>query len=400
MPSQWRVGTLQYQKETFMPAAPPMLSLYRKKGKPLPRRPVAARFEDFFMGTLETEFERFDNPFPQLRFDNRPPQGYIWPIIEPKKGPPIPPLPPIIQKLMKFCWKCSEPSDNARVNTGVLIGTRGSAMQNSETKKWAYTPKYKQLSEEIVSSTYHPQQRPTPTNLTTTFPNDSKIASDWKVFDQIKRTNAVTFRGDSRDPNEILRAMKGFGPPNSRTDSHYIEWNIFDAFSDYLSRRYGRKLTIDRKKFTELVLAAVPARDEQSLLIDYMMWRKITDKEAIHLGRMVENECLKGYISTSRAIDTSLDFATAGGQRPGWLYVTLVHGGFVVPSGAHLNWGSQEGEIAQWGRIPAARIVGFRHVQQSGRLDGPIFLRSSFLDSEDEAATKIACIMSGWWGPS
>ena len=35
----------------------------------------------------------------------------------------------------------------------------------------------------------------------------------------------------------------------------------------------------------------------------------------MHLGRMVENECLKGYISTARAIDTSIAFATGFRQN-------------------------------------------------------------------------------------
>jgi len=250
----------------------------------------------------------------------------------------------------------------------------------------------------VGSDTYHRQVRPTQTVLPVLMPNDTKIASDWKLFEQIERTNAVTFRGDSRDPKAIIRVFKGFGPPNSRTDAYYLENNVYEAFKWYLNQRYKRDLT--QKEFLNALREAAPTMKQQSLLVDYMMWRKITDKEAVHLGRMVENECLKGYISTARAIDTSLEFATREGDnfhaREGWLYLTVVHGAFVVPPGAHLYWGSQEAEIAQWGAIPAARVVGFRHVTKQEIPDGHIFIRRSFRMLEPKVSDYMMAVMSGW----
>jgi hypothetical protein len=130
------------------------------------------------------------------------------------------------------------------------------------------------------------------------------------------------------------------------------------------------------------------------MLVDYMMWRRITEKEAVHLGRMVENECLKGYISTARSIDTSICFGTNYTKRPGWLYLTVIHGGFVVPWGHQNDWGSEEAEIAQWGAVPAEQIVGFMHLDQY-KPDGPIFIRRSFRKSEPQAFEYMFNVMSG-----
>lgn len=93
----------------------------------------------------------------------------------------------------------------------------------------------------------------------------------------------------------------------------------------------------------------------------------------------------------------------------GWVYVTIVHGGFVVPHGMKVNWGSVEGEIAQWGAIPAERIVGFFHVQTAkveavAGSDSPkkiprgptgsIFIRRFFRKSDPAAFEYIFNVIS------
>ena len=245
----------------------------------------------------------------------------------------------------------------------------------------------------VQNQAYHSQVRPTKQMLPTGTPNDAAIAADWKVFQQIKRTNAVTFRGDSRPPREVINEMGGFTPPISRTDRYYIENNLYNAFSDYLERRYDRKLGKD--VFLRAVDAAAPTAEDQKLLVDYMMWRKLTEREAVHLGRMVENECQKGYISTSRSIDSSLEFATRHLAVDGWLYVTVVHSGFIVPWGSTAHWGSEEAEIAQWGPIPSSRIVGFVGVTKYCKPRTPIFMRRSFRKNENAAFEYMYKVMSG-----
>jgi hypothetical protein len=228
--------------------------------------------------------------------------------------------------------------------------------------------------------------------MATTLPNNTAIASDWKVFQQIKRTNAVTFRGDTRAPNDVITKAGGFHPPSSRTDQFYLEERIYKFFADYLDRRYQRKLT--KEEFLRAVSSAAPLESDKKLLVDYMMWRKICEREAVHLGRMLENECLKGYISTARSIDTAISFGTAYNSKPGWVYVTVVHSGFIVPWGKTTIWGSEEAEVAQWGPIPGERIVGFMHLSQF-KPDSQIFIRRSFRKKEPKAFEYIYNVMSG-----
>ena len=190
----------------------------------------------------------------------------------------------------------------------------------------------------------------------------------------------------------MIGRQNGVHPPNSRTERYYLENNIYGAFDGYSQRRFQRP--VDKADFIRAVDSAVPNQDDQRLLVDYMMWRKIVEREAVHLGRMVENECLKGYISTSRAIDSSTFFGTAYHTKPGWLYLTVVHGGFVVPFGDKHYWGTGEAEIAQWGPIPGERIVGFVHLD-GYKPDSEIYIRRTFRKEEPKAFEEMFNIMSG-----
>ena len=340
-------------------------------------KPKTATFDNSLnndIGWLATEFEAFE-PNPKYSWNARPmPSKDAWPIVVPNKAPLIGDLPKIIENLVKATWKYAEPKAGA-ARGNIIMGTRGMAAPGN-----------------VAAETFHAQQRPTTPNIKSTFPVDTPIASDWKVFEQIKRTNAVAFRGDTRPPIEVISNQNGFNPPNSRTDRFYLENNIFNAFDSYSKRRFQRP--VDKGDFLRAVDSAVPAAADQKLLVDYLMWRKITEREAVHLGRMVENECLKGYISTARAIDTSIGFGTAYNSKPGWIYLVVVHGGFVVPWGAKNNWGSEEAEIAQWGSIPSERIVGFMHLDRF-KPDSAIFVRRSFRKNEPKAFEEMFNVMSG-----
>jgi hypothetical protein len=338
-------------------------------------KPKPAKYDNSMandLGWLPTEFEPFE-PNPKYSFKGRvPPLKNQWKLVVPKSAPPIGDLPTLIKNVIKVTWKFAEPSKDA-VRGPVTIGARGGVV----------TP---------GKGPYHPQVRPTSPAITTTFLNDNAIASDWKVFEQIKRTNAVTFRGDSRPPIEVIEKAGGFHPPISRTDRYYLENNVYKAFEDYLQRRYTRTLT--KEEFLRAVDTTAVTNADKSLLVDYMMWRKITEREAVHLGRMVENECLKGYISTAKAIDSSILFGTRYNKVPGWLYLTVIHGGFEVPWGHEQYWGSEEAEIANWGPVPAAQIVGFVHLDQ-WKPNGPIFIRRTFRKSEPQAFEYMFNVMSG-----
>jgi hypothetical protein len=287
--------------------------------------------------------------------------------------------------MIELMWKTAEPSATAQ-RGNVTMGTRGLAPA--------------QLN---IADKYNPQVRPTKAAISTNTPNFTEIASDWKVFQQIERTNAVTFRGDTRPPKEVISVQNGFGPPDSRNDRYYLENGIYDHFSGYLQRRYNR--TVTKQDFLSAVDRTAFGNEAKALLVDYMMWRKICEREAVHLGRMVEQECLKGYISTARCIDTAIQFGTRHNSQAGWMYVTVVHGGFIVPWEDKF-WGSGEAEIAQWGRIPGERIVGFRYLrdrnpagltpeERAAGPDGPIYIRKSFRKAEPKAFETIFNYMSG-----
>ncbi len=326
------------------------------------------------LGWLLQHFEPFE-PSPKHPWDRktRPASKDDWKIVKPKTAPPVGSLPLIIENMVKMTWKFAEPPrDAARSN--VVIGARGQAAP-------------------ALSQTYHPQVRPVKPDITTTYPNASAIASDWGVFRQIERTNAVSFRGDSRSPHEVIVKCRGFSPPNTRTDRYYLENNVFKAFADYLKRRYTRDLS--QADFLRAVDSSAPRAEDKKLLVDYMMWRSVVERESAHMGRMVSSETLKGYISTSKSIDSSINFGTRYCSTPGWVYLVVVHGGFIVPwDGTKHFWGSEEAEIAQWGPIPAERIVGFRRLTRF-EPEGPVFIRRTFRKAEPKAFERMYNVMSG-----
>jgi hypothetical protein len=335
------------------------------------------------IGYLVADFEPFQ-PHPNYDFKRQVPPKNVWKTVVPKTAPRIGNLPQVVQDMIKMTWKIAEPAKDApRLapnHNPVFMGTRGMA-QNS-----------------FANATYRPQVMPYDRIVVTKMGNKDAIATDWAEFNQVERTNAVTFRGDLRSPIQVIKGAGGFYPPNTRTDRGYLVKKIYPGFKSYLKRRYDRDLPED--VFLKAVDSAAPTDEDKKTLADYVMWRRIMEKESSHLARMTDNELLKGYISTARAIDTSIDFGTAFGTEPGWLYLTVVHGGFIVPWGKGKVWGTEEGEIAQLGPVPAERIVGFRRLDKPSILEryqpvGPVFIRHSFRKSEPEALEKMFKIMSG-----
>ena len=55
--------------------------------------------------------------------------------------------------------------------------------------------------------------------------------------------------------------------------------------------------------------------EERRLLASYASFMAIAHGEAHHLGRMVSDERLKGFISTTRSFYVASDFATDTGKR-------------------------------------------------------------------------------------
>lgn len=365
-----------------------------KPAKPQPFSPLASTNDALIRPTLSAAlavagFEAFE-PNPQYGFKPAQRTGKqvhgMWNFVEPTNAPPVPgykQLPDVFQRVFEKCWKVAEPSaERGRF----LVGTRGMDFPNQAA---------------VLSQNYRPEVRPSRTNIDTVFPNKDAIASDWSQMQSIERKNAVAFRGDGRSPQEVIVKCNGFTPPITRTDDNYLydsDRSVFVYFNDYLQRRYNRKIT--KAEFLAAVKNGAPFLNDKKLLIEYTRWRALLQRESAHLGRMVENEVDKGWISCSKSIDSSRAFACDTYNRPGWLYLVVVHGGFVVPDEMSKKktviWGSGEAEIAQWGGVPAERIVGFTHVAQTSIPDGPIFIRRSFRHSEPKAFEHMFNVMSGW----
>lgn len=343
-------------------------------------KPKIANIEDSeinpdHIGFLAAEYEPFE---PNSKYDytaralTMPKLASGWKIIRPKKGPPLGDLPRIMTKMFDITWKLTEPAAGA-ARGNVIMGARGAVVPDSVRK-----------------ATYHPQVAPSKGIDVKFNSNQGAIATDWDNFKQIPRTNAVTFRGDKRTPREVINLYGGFDPASSRTDRFYLENNLYHGFNGYLQRRFQRQLS--KADFLKAVDSSAPSPDDKKMLVDFLMWRQILKREEAHLGRMVSTECEKGYISTSRSMDSSINFAISG-YKPGWLYIVIVHSGFIVPEEKKI-WGSREGEIAQWGRIPKERIVGFRYYP-TVYPKGPIFISRTFRKTEPEAAKYFYNVMSG-----
>jgi len=329
------------------------------------------------IGWLQTEFEPFEpnSQYSWVKGARGEVYNSSWKTtVVPKNGPPAAgSMPDVVKRMVKSTWKITEPKAGA-TRGNIMMGTRG-------------------MANPIINPTYNPQVRPNE-GIPVQMGNDSAIATDWKLMETLARTNAVTFRGDKRPPAQVISRANGFHPPDTRTDRYYLENGIFKAFAGYFYARYNRQ--IDQNDFLRAVDTAAPSPADKVMFIDYMTWRMLMDREAAHLGRMASEQCLKGYISTSRAIDSSIGFSQMG-SGGGWIYLTVVHDGFVVPDtvrGRNVSWGTHEAEIAQWGPIPAERIVGFRHFPTYEGA-GPIFIRRSFRKSEPKAFETMFKVLSG-----
>lgn len=295
-----------------------------------------------------------------------------------------------MQKMIDATWVIAEPKG------GVVRGSAGNQVGlDAPTIGMRGTPEPLFKAVRPANETYHPQERPSAPVMLTIMGNKSAIATDWGLHDTIERVNAVTFRGDKRPPFALIIGAGGFSPPETRRDRYYIENKIAVAFKDYLWRRFSR--TVELEPIIRAIDGQAKLQEDLDLAYEYLVWRAILHKELAHLARMVDNEFLKGWSSTSRVLDSSMTFALFN-QTPGWLYVTVVHSAFVVPY-AHISrsetWTSGEAEIAQYGPIPAERILGFAHVSKEHVVDTPIFMRNTFLYDEPKAFQAMFQALSG-----
>ena len=354
------------------------------------------------LGWLPTEFiplepdPRFVNmPNPPMEWPVTPKSparpADEWPIVRATSAPPVrTDLPLLIERMIPRGrpWGFAEPKDraphgSAGQHVGLdapLMGTRGMPQSLFKT--------FQQPGE-----VYHKQQRPTRPVMDVVMGDDgAAIANDWALHRDVERVNAVTFRGDKRSPYQLIVRAGGFFPPNTRTDPDYKKRNVAWAFTDYLWRRYQQNADADDVK--RVIEQTLVSQSDLDLFNQYVVWKALVTKEASHMARMTDNEFDKAWISTSKCRTNSEVFVTYN-NTPGWMYIVIVHSGFVVPFGRGGVWETQEAEIAQYGPITADRIVGFCHYCPFVGRDTPIFLRESFRRKEPKAFEAMYRALSG-----
>lgn len=123
-----------------------------------------------------------------------------------------------------------------------------------------------------------------------------------------------------------------------------------------------------------------------NIFVEYEIWRAILDAEKFHIGRMVDDEFLRGYISTSRDVKVARTFlsnASHGGGKSndGAVYALHSEGGFLLPPRAQHVHGTKgtEAEIAHPGPLPWTKVMAFRCFNPTDFNDPRTFIRSQHL---------------------
>lgn len=293
------------------------------------------------------------------------------------------PLEPSFKRFLDLLWKPAElhrdlPQTNYLAQTRVAGAGARQALQPGRPP----VPTFQNVS---------------PTKPAAQAPHLDGLARDWKGMLDLKREIAFTFRGDSRSPQDMKTVYKGFQPNSARNDQMYLHNQVFEAFASYLQRGYQKQITLDQ--FKDALSKAMSDPQSTRLFVEYASWRMLIKSEEMHIGRMLANEVLKGYISTTKAVPVAKGFAlTKVGATEGWVYCVLIEGGYEVPDQGKSHWTATFGEqeIAYPGAVAWDKIYGFRKVMKATRkFEGNIFLRSGFTASEKDAAEQVDKLLSG-----
>ncbi len=343
---------------------------------------------DAGVGSMAAEFEAFE-PNPRYTSTAIGDTTAAYPLIESKDKSKLPPIDPILQRLIQSKWTRAEPQEMKKPG-------------DDKQKVYSPTPSRGNFVIGQRGGTVTPQRDTYVPHIQSAGANS---IDDWKDMANIKRVNAITFRGDSRGPQALLVGngrTGGFNPPDTRTDSGYIFGPVFDVFQSYMKTRFN--VDIDMGTYVSAIAGSAPTPAAKHVLADYLMWRAIMGSEAMHAGRMIANEFLKAYISTSRSLKTARYFAHLykGTRMEAWFYITRVRGGFYYPArvqGEDTKFTTIEQEVAQLGSITPENIVGFRKsllMEGNWAGNGPIYVRREFRKSDPVAFTKAFNMLSGW----
>ena len=221
-------------------------------------------------------------------------------------------------------------------------------------------------------------------------------ATDWKKIRELDRVNAYVFRGDKRRPTDI-RAANGFHPPSARTDDRYLTL-IARRFVDYMKQHFSKD--VDPGEVVQYIKGQGPVG---KVFVEYEIWRAILGSEKLHIGRMVDDEFLRGYISTTRNILTARTFVritSADGYKAPVYAVYALHseGGFLLPPRAQHVHGTKgtEAEVAHPGPLPWSKVMAFRTGMSIDWDDnrtfyksGVLFVRKGFLLADPRGYAQV-----------
>jgi len=356
---------------------------------PAPPRPLPTRSAP--LNPVLRDFEELQ-PLPQYAdeeqegdfYHSGPPMDYI----ESESLAAGPQLPDVVQRMIQATWKKAS-MPNGR-QAGPTIGSAVNARMQGFLPQPA--PYVKQVAPlRVFDSQFKNAQKAT---------TEGRQNPNWGALKQgpdshFPRVNAYTFRGDSRLPEDIL-AAGGFFPPITRNDTFYINNTIYPQFSDYMKRRFGKDVDISLADFLRAYNQTVHDDADRHLLRSYLSWRGLLEAEAFHVGIMLAQEDLKGYISTTRAISVAKAFSYGKGA----VYVTRINGGFLVPDKGKHIWTQLFGEqeIAFPGSIPWSEIFAFRKTYKptgNVKFNGPVYIRRTLRSNNPKAFKTIYDLLSG-----
>ena len=230
------------------------------------------------------------------------------------------------------------------------------------------------------------------------------VAKDWELHKTLRRYTGYAFRGDHRDPSAI-RSAGGFMPSATRNDDAFIKGAVYEQFCHYMQRRFQKDLksTVTPQQFLDIVRQSTKTSEDSEAFSFYTNWRAIVKSEELHLGRMLAQETLKAYISTTRAVPVAKGFAkratdaNTGAKFLGWVYCVAVNGGFVVPDKGSISWTETfgEAEIAVAGGVPWHAVAAARAVDFTGKFVGDVHVRKGFEKIDAQAFEPIFKLMSG-----
>lgn len=351
--------------------------------------------------SLDAEFECW-HPSPEFALKEadgfKEWKGGALNIIKAEAGLPLVDLPAQLEHMVKYCWqKASGPS--AGVTRG-RVQISGARQNRLDTMAKSMNPAdiFKQARTKLQGQSYVPQVQPMkpfagPPGMAG-IDHLKGIATDWRLMEHMERVSAYTFRGDTR-PLAAVKTAGGFHPPITRTDTWYVDNVIFPQFASYMKRRF--QVDVSKGMFDQAYAQQGGTSDAHRVLQNFVVWQSLVQNETYHLGRMLADEALKGYTSTTRATGVAKGFAGIGG----WVYLTLVQGGYLVPEKGRHAWTAifGEQEVALPASIPWANVFGFRRVAKGAdggkKFAGPIYFRKGFAARNADAFHESYQLFSG-----